>query len=74
MQFERTLGEYVLSELVLNPFSGGETEDIRTFKQLIRSTVSFAQVPEPAKLEYLKLHLTGGEAFYLEILEADRHV
>ena len=51
-----------------NPFSGDETDDFRTFKEEIRSSVSLAQVPNVAKLDYLKLHLTGGAlAFFLEI-------
>ena len=59
--------------VVLNPFSGGETEDFRTFKEQIRSSVSLAQVPNNAKLDYLKLHLTGGAlAFFLETPTADR--
>ena len=59
--------------VVLNPFSGGETEDFRTFKEQVRSSVSLAQVPNNAKLEYLKLHLAGGAlAFFLEIPTADK--
>ena len=59
--------------VVLNPFSGGETEDFRTFKEQIRSSVSVAQVPKNAKLDYLKLHLTGGAlAFFLEFPTSDR--
>ena len=40
--------------VVLNPISGGETEDFRTFKEQITSSVSLAQVPNNAKLDYLK--------------------
>ena len=60
--------------VVRNPFSGGETEVFRTFKEQIRSSVSLAQVPNNAKLDYLKQHLTGGAlAFFLEIPTADRN-
>ena len=59
--------------VVFNLFSGGETEDFRTFKEQIRSSVSLAQVRNNARLNDLKLHLTGGAlAFFLEISTADR--
>ena len=59
--------------VVLNPFSVGETEDFRTFKEQIRSSVSLAQVPNNAQLDYLKLNLKGGAlAFFMEIPTADR--
>ena len=45
----------------------------RRFKDQIRSSVSLAKVPNNAKLDYLKLHLTGRAlAFFLEIPTADR--
>ena len=59
--------------VVLNPISGGETEDFRTFKEQIRRSVILAQVPNNAKLDYLKLVLTGGAlAFFLKIPTAER--
>ena len=64
-----------ITTVVLNPFCGGETEDFQSFKEHIRSSVSLAQVPNNGKLDYLKLHLTGGAlAFFLEIPTADRQI
>ena len=58
--------------VVLNPLSVGETEDFRTFREQIRSSVSLAQVRKNGKLDYLKLHLTGGAlVFFVEIPTAD---
>ena len=37
--------------VVLNSSSGGETEDFRTFKEQIRSSVSLVQVANNAKLD-----------------------
>ena len=59
--------------VVLNPFSGGETEDFRTFKEQIRSSMSPAQVTNNSKTDYLKLHLTGSAIVFLEFQTTERH-
>ena len=56
------------SSVQLNPFSGGQTEDFRAFKEQIGSSIAPAQVPDRGKVDYLKLNLTGiALNFFLEL-------
>ena len=60
--------------VILSPFEGKDTDDFRTFKEQITSSVALANVPEASKLEYLKLHLSGGAlAYYLELPNTSRN-
>ena len=51
----------------LTPFSGGPTEDFRVFKEQIKSSITLSQVPNAGKVDYLKLHLSGGAQLFLRI-------
>ena len=58
----------------LTPFSGSPTEDFRVFKEQIQSSIALAQVPDVGKVDYLKLHLTGGALIYfLELPPGDKN-
>ena len=60
--------------VILSPFEGKDTDDFRTFKEQITSSVALANVPEASKLDYLKLHLSGGAlAYYLELPNTSRN-
>ena len=57
----------------LTPFSGGPTEDFRVFKEQIQSSVTLSQVPNAGKVDYLKLHLSGGAlSYFLELPAASK--
>ena len=57
----------------LTPFSGGPTEDFRVFKEQIQSSIALSQVPNAGKVDYLKLHLSGGAlSYFLELPAASK--
>ena len=57
----------------LTPFSGGPTGDFRVFKEQIQSSITLSQVSNAGKVDYLKLHLSGGAlSFFLELPAASK--
>ena len=57
----------------INPFSGGPTEDFRVFREQIRSSITLAPIPDAGKVDFLKLHLAGGElSYFLKLPAAEK--
>ena len=57
----------------LTPFSGGPTEELHVFKEQIQRSITLSQVPNAEKIDYLKLHLSGGAlSYFLELPAASK--
>ena len=55
--------------LQMTKFSGKDTDDLASFKEQLEATSSIADIADDKKLDWLKVHLTGGALLFFESLE-----